>query len=285
VLNKEGGVFDADDEALAQALAAQCAVALGRVRMLAAVLEGEKLRGEMELARTVQMGTLPAAMPTVPGYDMHGCFLPAEQTGGDAYDLAVVEQGLLVMLADATGHGIAPALWVTQMQAMLRIALRLGADLETAFRNVNDRLAETLPQDRFITAFIGLLDPAAHRLRFLSAGQGPLLHLRADGSRERHCPTSFPLGAMPILRLRSPVEIAFAPGDLLALISDGVYEQPGPGGEQFGEARVVQVLETHAAAPASELAARLLDAVRDFARGAAQEDDITIVLLRRDAAR
>jgi len=207
VLNKDGGAFGADDEALAQALAAQCAVALSRVRMTEALLEGEKLKRELELAHAVQLSALPASMPVVPGYDMHATFLPAAQTGGDTYDLALVAQGLLVVLGDATGHGIAPALLVMQMHAMLRMALRMGADLEAAFRLVNDRLAETLADDRFVTAFIGLLDPATHRLRFLSGGQGPILHWRAASRTcDVHGPTSFPLGAMPIARLRPAVE-------------------------------------------------------------------------------
>lgn len=285
VLNKDGGVFGPDDEALAQALAAQCAVALSRVRMTESLLEGEKLKRELELAHAVQMSALPASMPVVPGYEMHATFLPAAETGGDTYDLALVEQGLLVVLGDATGHGIAPALLVMQMHAMLRMALRMGADLEATFRLVNDRLAETLADDRFVTAFIGLLDPATHRLRFLSGGQGPVLHWRAASRTcDVHGPTSFPLGAMPIVRLRPAVELEMAPGDVLALLSDGIYEHPGPGGALFGEARVVDLLRRHGSEPPSRLAERLLDAARDFAEGAPQDDDVTLVILKREGA-
>ena len=97
VLNTTAGVFDAADEALANALAAQCAVALARVRMTEVLIEAEKLRQELELARVVQMSTLPAVMPSVPGYDVCGTFLPAAATGGDTYDLACIEQGLLAV--------------------------------------------------------------------------------------------------------------------------------------------------------------------------------------------
>jgi len=128
VLNKDGGVFDGGDEMLAAALAAQCAIALARVRMTEALIEGERLKRELELARLVQLSSLPAVMPLIPGYDVHGLFLPAEQTGGDTFDLAQIEQGVLIVLGDAAGHGIAPALSVVQMQAMLRMAFRLGAD-------------------------------------------------------------------------------------------------------------------------------------------------------------
>ena len=225
VLNKAEGSFDADDEALAMALAAQCAVALQRVRMTEAVIEGERLRQELEMARTVQQSTLPSTMPSVPGYDVFGTFAPAELTGGDTFDLAAVQQGLLVVLADATGHGIAPALSVTQMQAMLRMAFRMGADLETAFVHVNNGLAETLADDRFITAFIGLLDPACHALRFHSGGQAPILHFQAaSGTCARYDPTSFPLAAMPLKSMRPAVVLEMAPGDILALLSDGIYE-------------------------------------------------------------
>ncbi len=284
VLNKTGGVFGADDQALAEALAAQCAVALSRTRLTRAALEGERLRQSLALAREVQLSTLPAGLPVLPGYHMYATFLPAEQTGGDTYDLSLLRQGLLVLLGDATGHGIAPALSVTQMQAMLRMAFQLGADLETAFREVNDRLAQTLPDGRFITAFIGLLDGGAHRLRFLSAGQAPVLLLRAATGRcEVHGPTSFPLGAMPIQRLRPAVTLDLAPGDLLALLSDGVYECAAPDGRLFGRERVETILARHHAEGTAALAARLLAALDDFAQGAPPQDDITMVLLRREA--
>ncbi len=285
VLNKVEGSFDADDEALALALAAQCAVALQRVRMTEAVIESERMRQELEMARTVQLSTLPSAMPAVPGYDVFGTFEPAELTGGDTFDLAELEQGVLVVLADATGHGIAPALSVTQMQALVRMAFRMGADLETAFVHVNNRLAETLADDRFITAFIGLLDPARHTLQFHSGGQAPILHYqRAAGTCAHFDPTSFPLAAMPLTTMRPAVVVEMQPGDILALLSDGIYEYRDAADEQFGEARVEAILRDHQDQPMAALSARLLDAVRTFARGAPQEDDMTVVLVKREPA-
>ena len=282
VLNKDGGVFDADDETLATALAAQCAVALQRVRMTEAVIEGEKMRQALEMARVVQMSTLPAAMPAVTGYEVCGLFESAELTGGDTYDLAVLDQGLLVVLGDATGHGIAPALSVTQMQAMLRMAFRLGSDLDTAYLQLNNRLAETPAADRFVTAFIGLLDPAAHRLRFHSGGQGPIFHFQASTGRCAHYkPTSFPLGAMPLAAVPPPVTLEMAPGDILVLLSDGFYEQADAAGEQFGEARVEALVAEHRGLPVALLMEAIVRAVRDFAGGAPQEDDMTAVLVKR----
>ncbi len=283
VLNKKDGVFDADDEGLATALAAQCAVALQRVRMTEAVIEGERMRQALEMARDVQLSTLPATMPALAGYDVCGTSRPAELTGGDTFDLAVVERGLLVVLGDATGHGIAPALTVTQMHAMLRVAFGLGVDLDAAYVQVNNRLAETLPPDRFITAFIGLLDPATHRLRFQSGGQGPILQFRA-ATRDwaTFMPTSFPLGALPLQRVRPAVTLTLDPGDILVLLSDGFYEYENAKGEAFGEARAREVVFAHRDAPMRELVAVLERAVDTFAADAPQLDDMTAVLVKRD---
>lgn len=282
VINREGGVFGTDDEALAQALAAQCAVALTRARMTAAAIEGERLKREMELARVVQTSSLPAAMPAVAGYDLHGEFLPAEATGGDTYDLAPLAQGVLVVLGDATGHGIAPALAVTQMHAMLRMALQLGTPLEEAVRAVNNALARTLPDEHFVTAFVGLLDPVAHRLAFVSGGQAPiLLHRAADDAVESYGATSFPLGALPLAAAKPATVIDLAPGDLLAVLSDGVYEAENGQGEQYGRPRVEALLRASHGASAAAVASRLLAEVRAFVGAAGQGDDVTMVLVRR----
>ena len=230
------------------------------------------------------MSTLPARMPELPGYDVFGMCRPAGLTGGDTFDLAVLEQGLLVVLGDATGHGIAPALSVTQMQAMLRMAFRLGADLETAFTQVNNQLADTLPGDRFITAFIGLLDVSAHRIRFHSGGQGPILHFQAaSGACARYKPTSFPLAAMPLTQLRPAVTLEMQPGDVLVLLSDGIYEYANAATEEFGEGRVREIVGAHHGKPTAELSAILLQAVQAFAKGAPQDDDMTVVLVKREA--
>src|SRR6202158_5046704 len=284
VLNKVDGVFEETDEALATVLAAQCAVALQRVRMTEDLIEGEKMRQELETARLVQMSTLPATMPLVSGYDIYVTFKPAALTGGDTFDLSVLDQAMRAGLADATSDGIAPALSVTQMQAMLRMPFRLGADLETAFMQVNNQLADILADDRFITAFVGLLDPSTHRVRFHSGGQGPILHLQAaSGTCATHQPTSFSLGAMLLSSLPAATILDLRPGDILLLLSDGIYEYRSRESEDFGQERVEAIVRDHHRKSAAELAGILLESVRQFAGSARQEDDMTVVLVKREA--
>jgi phosphoserine phosphatase len=283
LLNRAEGVFDAADETLGSVVAAQCAIALQRVRMTEALIEGEKMRAELGAARVVQMATLPATMPAVNGYDVYGTFEPADLTGGDTFDLQVVGGGLLVVLADATGHGIAPALSVTNMQAMLRMAFRLGADLDAAYIQVNNQLEEILPSDRFITAFIGLLDPVTHRLRFQSGGQGPILHFQAaTGACATHKPTIFPLSIMPLERMPPAIVLEMLPGDILVLLSDGLYERHDADGREFGEPRIAELVRQHRGATMAELSRLLLAAVHEFGAGTPPEDDLTVVLVKRE---
>ena len=287
VLNKHHGVFGADDEVLAGALAGQCAVALQRVQLTERLVSAEKLRQEITVAREVQMGALPKFPPVVAGYELVGMFQPTDDTGGDIYDFVAGDDGrVFVLMGDATGHGIGPALSAIQVRAMLRVAQRLGAGLDEAFRQINDQLLADLPEDRFVTAFLGLLDPGRHELHYHSGGQGPLLHFRAANLEcEFSPPTTFPLGAVSLPVLRPARVIALAPGDVFALISDGVYEYEDAQGRQFGEQGVADVLRRYHDRPMPYLLGRLQHALRRFGQGAPQLDDVTVVLLRRLPAR
>lgn len=285
VLNKRNGIFDEDDEVLASSLAAQCAVAIQRVKMTEALLDSEKMRQELEMARMVQMSSLPSSMPQIDAYEVYGESTPADMTGGDTFDLALMDRELLIVLGDATGHGLAPALHVTQMHAMLRMALRLGTDLDTAYMQLNNQLSAALPDDRFITAFIGILDTATHGLRYHSGGQAPILHYEASAQAwRRYQPTCFPLAAMPLAQKRPAATMVMRAGDVLVLLSDGIYEYHNHQGEMFGEQRVTDFVEQNLHLSPQQLAKALMQAVAIFANGAPQEDDITILMLKRAPA-
>ena len=283
LLNKRDGPFDKDDEKVAGWLAAQCAVALQRLRMTETMVSSRKLNDEINVAREIQLGTLPTDLPSLEGYDVAGHFKPTDQTGGDTYDIVSVSPDkTFVLLADATGHGIGPALSATQVRAMIRVALRLGADLSATFQNINDQLVEDLPEGRFVTAFLGLLDSKAHCLQFHSGGQGPILHFEAaTGTCHWHEPSTFPMGFMPQSSMKDPREIELSPGDIVGLISDGVYEYENESGDMFGMQGVAEIIAQHHRRDMAELIERLIRAMTDFGSSAPQFDDVTIVLIRR----
>lgn len=281
-LGETPGQFDEHDEWVGPTLAAQAAVAIQHAYMTDELLANAILAQEVAVAREIQQSTLPESMPEVPGYEVCGRFLPTDHTGGDLYDVVLLDDKLFLLLGDATGHGFGPALSATQLQAMLRVAFRLGADLDEAYRHVNDQMAEDLPDDRFITAFMGFLDPDRHEVAFHSAGQGPILHYHAAERRcEWHKPTSFPVGVMELDGSDRCRHLALAPGDVLALISDGIYEFPDARGKGFGEQRVAELFTRSHGASVETLADTLITEAIAFGTDEGQADDITLVLLRR----
>lgn len=281
-LGQYSGQFDQHDTWIAPALAAEAAIAIQHSLMTSEILASAILSREVAVAREIQISTLPDVMPEVPGYDVHGHFLPTDHTGGDLYDLVMLDGRLFVLLGDATGHGFGPALSATQMQAMLRVAFRLGADLDTAYAQVNNQLNEDLPDDRFITAFMGFLDPASHELEYHSGGQGPILVFRAaTGEFEWYKPTSFPVGIMEMDGSARATRLQLEPGDILAVISDGIYEFADAAGAQFGEDGVAGVLRQYHTQSMAELSRQLVDAAFAFGGDVKQADDITLVLVRR----
>ncbi len=283
ILNKKEGVFDAQDEFIAQALAAQAAVVLHRVKITQQVMASERLDRDLSVARDVQMGTLPTEMPEIAGYEFGGAFAPTDETGGDLYDFVPLDDTrLFLLMGDATGHGIGPALSATQVRAMLRVAIRLESSLDDAFIHINDQLCEDLPDDRFVTGFIGLLDAETHTVRFHSGGQGPILHYQAEmGEYDWHPATTFPMGYIPQTNLQAAHSAELDPGDVLGLISDGIYEYENEAGEQFGRKGVMRVLDDNPDAHAQQLVDKIMAAARKHGGTVPQADDMTIVLARR----
>src|SRR5262245_42960553 len=283
VLNKRQGVFTEEDEGIATALAAQCAVAIQRMQMLLEMVENEKLKRELAVARDIQTRVLPKAVPRLAGYDLAGWSRPANETGGDIFDIISMDGNrLMLLLGDATGHGVGPALSVTQVRAMLRMAVRLGSDLDSAFRHINDQLADDLPDNRFVTAFLGLLDTQKHRVIYHAGGQGPLLHFHAQtGACEWLDASTVPMGFMAGLPLPEARSHDLGPGDILGLITDGIFEYENPEAEAFGKERVARLVLEHQGDPMSQLLQRIVHEVERFAGSVPQADDMTMLLVRR----
>jgi sigma-B regulation protein RsbU (phosphoserine phosphatase) len=246
----------------------------------------DNLSEEIRIAHEIQMSTLPSFFPEVRGYDFFGKFWPADETGGDSFDLvSIAEDTVFVLLADATGHGIGPALSALQVQSMLRVALRLGASLDAAFEHINAQMVEDLPEGHFVTAFFGLLNTNTHELEYQSAGQGPILHFHEQGEVfEWQNPDSAPMGFMEDVERHESRRLRLEPGDILALISDGIFEYEDEHKALFGTERVAQLIRTHRRRPMQELAELITAAATEFGGTTLQRDDITIVLIRRAPA-
>ena len=256
-----------------------------------------KLERDLQVARQIQQETFPDILPGLKGFDVEGWSEPADETGGDTYDviglagewarasLVATEEDAdraVLMLADATGHGIGPALSALQLRAMLRMAMRMGGELEAIAKHMNAQLCEDLPSARFLTTWLGMLDPPHGTLRTFSAGQAPLLHYHAaTGEAELMPADAPPFGILPTIPISIGEPVALAPGDLYIVFSDGIYEAQDPDGEKFGEQRVVEVVQAHNHDSPRAILQAVRDAVEAFARGRPADDDRTAIIIKR----
>lgn len=303
LLNARDGQFDAEDEEMAVLIASQAATAIQRVKLNHDRFERLKLERELDLARKIQMGVLPATLPTCSGYDLAGYSQPADATGGDIYDVIELDEnnvsqqydlesdsslimpsrGLFFLLADATGHGVGPALSVTQVRAMLRLGLRLSASLAQLFKHINGQLVMDLSSDRFVTAFFGMLDPLAHEIRYISGGQGPIVHYHAaTGMCDFLEASTVPMGIMDDPPIDIPEPMKLAPGDIVALLTDGFYEYQNKEGRMMGKDRIGDAIHQHRHESAKEILDALLRHMLAFGNDAPQLDDVTGVIVKRE---
>jgi serine phosphatase RsbU (regulator of sigma subunit) len=284
VANKIGEpAFDQDDQILLGALGAQVMTALDRARLTQVYVEKQKLDEALKLAASIQMSMLSRSFP-VPGQDaveVHACLVPAKEVGGDFYDFFRIDRTTLAFLvADVSGKGMPAALFMAKAKTLIKAHASLVRDPEEILRRANDELAEDNDNGMFVTLFLGVLDTVSGRVRMANAGHNPTYLLPAAGGPPEKLPTpaDIALGVMEGMPY-SVSELQLARGDILFLYTDGVNEAMNRVDEQFDYARMEAVLaEPHPSVV--ELNDAMLAAVREFATGAEQSDDLTILSVR-----
>lgn len=257
-----------------------------------------KLERDMQLARMIQQKTFPAVLPKIHGFEIDAWSQPADDTGGDSYDVIglredarqkgqyVIDPHLpdrcLFLLADATGHGIGPALSVTQLRAMLRMSVWTSVlDIQT-IQHINEQLLQDLPEGRFVTAWLGSLDVHKGELMSFSAGQGPLMHYHArEDTFEMIDADTPPLGLYSPLELGERNVISMERGDLFIVFSDGIYEARAHGGELFGLQRVQEIIRANRHGTAEKITGAIRESVKTFTDGCKSQDDQTAILIKR----
>ena len=282
VLNKRGGPFTLADEYLVAVLGSQAGVALDRARLQDQYRAKIEIERELNVARRIQKALLPKEIPPVEGFDIAGWSEPADQTGGDIFDLFATPSGEVgFLLGDATGHGIGPALMISETRAAIRAVASDCNDLARILSVTNDLLVGDTEDGRFVTLLAGLIDGPARRIRYSSAGQGPTFLLRREGRRvDMLEPTGLPLGIMTGQQWPE-VELQMEPDDLLLVVSDGILECVNPFNEMIGSDRFVAEVRKHHDGTASEIVAVIAQLSEDFADGAPFRDDRTAIVIKR----
>jgi sigma-B regulation protein RsbU (phosphoserine phosphatase) len=251
--------------------------------------EAELRRQEADrrIAQQVQQGLLPQAVPTFAGLRIGGRSAPAQDVGGDCFDFLPLrvggQEGLGILVADASGHGVGAALLVGQARAYLRALALTCADVGTLLTLSNRRLASDLVTDHFVTLFLLRLDPRSHALVYANAGHWPGYVLDRQGrTRAVLASTGCPLGIDPAGAFPTGPATTLEPGELLVLLTDGIIEAVSPEGERFGLGRTLTLVGAHRREAPEAILEALFRAVGDFS-GQQLHDDITAVIVKAEA--
>ncbi|MFN7988466.1 MAG: SpoIIE family protein phosphatase [Thermoanaerobaculia bacterium] len=276
--------FRDEDLELLVSLASVAALRIRNVRLVAEAMERQKLEQEVRLARQIQVALLPASLPQVPGWEMHGGTLPSRGVSGDFYKALIRGDGtsLALFVADVSGKGVAASLLTASLEALSALPLEGADSPERICEKVGKLLHQRTPPEKYATAFLGILEPETGRLRWTNAGHNPALLLRAAGEPEWLKANGTPLGLLPGAKYREG-ELTMEPGDALLVYTDGITEALDPDDEEFGETRLLEAAARHRALALREMAAGLERDLDAFARGVPFHDDRTLVILRRSA--
>jgi sigma-B regulation protein RsbU (phosphoserine phosphatase) len=274
-----GAPFAEEDRDFAFALGRQALGALESVRLHRIRAEKERQDRELQFAREIQRSLFPPAPPAIPGLELAAVSVPSQEVGGDHYDFIPLPGGrLAITVADVSGKGTPASLLMASVHASLRA---LAGTMEPAalLQRLNRFLYDSTQAHRYVTMFYAELDPAARRMVFVNAGHVPPCVLSASGEEVR-----LTCGG-PVVGLLEDVSweigwLDLTPGDLIAMVSDGVTEACSPDDREFGERRLFESLRRSRDGGAEDALGAIVDAVHAWTGPAGCGDDLTAVILK-----
>lgn len=274
--------FSKDDLSLLTVMANVAAIRIEHTR-LAEVEATERLHAkELAQAAEIQRSLLPVKAPDVAGVDLAGYNAACHTVGGDYYDFLPYPDGRVgILVGDVAGKGMPASLLMSSLQARVQVLFEEPTNLAALVTRLNRIISSNCPSNRFITFFIGVLDPQTGELVYVNAGHNPPLVAHADGSVEKLEGTGLILGILPVA-VYQQAACHLDPGDVLLLFSDGVTEPVRPGtDDEFGEDRLAQILTGLRDQDAESIIKTVNQKLEEFTEGAPPPDDITLVVAKR----
>ncbi len=274
--------FTEDDLRLVTSLAHVAAAKIRTARLLEQVQKTRAMEQELTLARQIQQKLLPESAPEVQGFELYGSNEASRQVSGDLFGYWQRPDGkLYVAVADVSGKGLGPGLMMAAFTAYMNAWAEVMLPPSELALRISIALGQHTAKNRFITAFIVLVDPATGIIQFTNAGHNPGLMLRAGSTIEELGSQGLPL-ALLAGQPYGQDERTMEPGDILALYTDGITEAQNPAGVDFDMVGIENAVAMHRHRPLAEAGEQLHQALDRHTRGAPLADDRTLVLLRRN---
>lgn len=249
--------------------------------VLLEVAERLSLKGELEVAREIQLAMLPSGTFRAADIEICGITRPANTVGGDFYDVLPLKDGrVIVTIGDVAGKGSPAALLMALLLAVLRTLVDEDLPPTELMRRLNLQICRHSPASRFITLFLGIYSPGTGELVYVNAGQNPPLLRRGDGAYERLEGTGVALGMFEGSTYHS-LTTGLGRDDMLVLYSDGVTDAEDPTGQPFEEYGLQGTINTYSAYSAAEIGLEVLRSVEHHAREPRFADDLTLLVMKR----
>ncbi len=277
--------YSAGDAELLEAFAVAAAISIEKAVLHGQVMEKHQLDEQLRHAHEVQATLLPAAPPTVPGYDIAGFNVPAWDIGGDYFDYLPLPGGRLgIVIADVSGKGLPAALLMATFRAALRSEVRKDRPIADVLNDVHGMLLESMDTSRFVTAVYGILEPRLGTFTYVNCGHCPPVLLRARGEADVLASGQAALGMFGS-EIGETCSVQLHQGDTLLFYTDGVVELTDANDTEFGGGRLGRVLADCAARPAAAIIEAVLGAAREHAGRERYDDDVTLVVVKREHLR
>jgi len=280
--------FRHNDFAFLSTTSRQASVAIENGFLYEKITEQERFKQELNLARRIQLTSLPQSTPKVKGLKIAGTSMPALEVGGDFYDYFTEGENVLTaVVGDVSGKGTSAALYMSKLQGIFRTLFQENLSPMALFIKANAILYRELDKASFITALGARFDMNAGEVKYSRAGHIPLIHLRAGNDKAEYLPSSgmgLGLECGELLRqIQEEHTRKFCPGDLFLLVSDGITEAYNLDNQPYGEDRLLRVLEQCRDFPPQKILTTILTSVGDFCQNCEQHDDQTLVVVRIEA--
>lgn len=276
--SRQPAAFSNLDLQILDALGVEAASILDNARLVQRERERQRLEQELSIAREIQQALLPQGIHEFPHFAVSGIHCPCNEVGGDYFDVFPIDENRTAFLiADVAGKGLGAALLTSMLQGALS-GMTLGTDPARVVNHINKFLCEHSNLGRYATMFFGILDRDG-TLEYIRAGHPSPLLLRRNQVSELYTGGSFPVGLLEEARFTS-MALKLEPEDTLVLFSDGITEAEDPGRNLFKVSGLREVLAGRQSESVESLQQVILDSVSAFCRGAAQLDDMTLLIVR-----
>ena len=263
-------------------IAGVATIRIDNARLLEVQVEQKRLANELAVASEIQLRLHPATPPKISGYDMIGVSFPCYEVGGDYFDfIQRKDNRYTIALGDVSGKGTGAALLMTSLHAAVRAYVTTPASAPEVVSQINQYIYDNTPSNRYITFFYSELDPKTHQLTYVNAGHNPPLLVRASGEIEQLDVGGFPVGIMPFGEYHQAA-VQLNSGDVLIIYSDGVTESVNENDDEFGEPRLIEVMQKNRTRTAPGIRDRIDEALTRFVGKAKSVDDLTMVIVKRE---